>query len=317
MIWSRSFCGVRFQIFLMTARNSSLAWSILPSVLIFNDVRINAKRVALNITVPSWFNGMFIETNFYSTENTTMKFAEERHGRSDTIGDEFNTLQATLCGQSLPKPSGGEIFLSSVMTSRCLIRPLNRTRTRSQWQIRRKRKHENSKFNSWEWTIPMEQQNLPCTLFDEDRAFRILTAAWYFAVDAPLPNALFVLCEKCSDNQISSSTATKTLANIVEHTPVIVLTSLRDRIPTRDERIHPDDEVQESTNLVSNNRSYPWWPPRTDWWSILRRVNLCNARQAISFSPEMNRGCRRRGNKVWQSNCHNIHLSSNVNERHI
>jgi len=34
------------------------------------------------------------------------------------------TLQATLCGQSLPKPSGGEILRSNVTTSRCLMRPL-------------------------------------------------------------------------------------------------------------------------------------------------------------------------------------------------
>ena len=44
------------------------------------------------------------------------------------IGKEhINTLQATLCGQSEPKPSGGEIFLNKVITSRCLIEPLNET----------------------------------------------------------------------------------------------------------------------------------------------------------------------------------------------
>ena len=35
------------------------------------------------------------------------------------------------------------------------------------------------------------------------------------------------------------------------------LTSLRDRIPTKDERIHRDDEVQEWTNLSLNNQNYP------------------------------------------------------------
>ena len=35
-----------------------------------------------------------------------------------------NTLQATLCGHSFPKPNGGDIFLSNVTTSTCLIRPL-------------------------------------------------------------------------------------------------------------------------------------------------------------------------------------------------
>lgn len=34
------------------------------------------------------------------------------------------TLHATLWGQSLPNPRGGEIFLSNVTTSRCLILPL-------------------------------------------------------------------------------------------------------------------------------------------------------------------------------------------------
>jgi hypothetical protein len=43
----------------------------------------------------------------------------------------MNTLQATLCGHSLPKPSGGEIFLNNVITSRCLIRPLNETTTKA------------------------------------------------------------------------------------------------------------------------------------------------------------------------------------------
>ncbi len=32
-------------------------------------------------------------------------------------------MQATLCGHSLPKPSGGEIFRSRVTTSTCLMKP--------------------------------------------------------------------------------------------------------------------------------------------------------------------------------------------------
>ena len=38
----------------------------------------------------------------------------------------LQTLQATRCGQSFPKPKGGEIFLNKVITSRCLIRPLQK-----------------------------------------------------------------------------------------------------------------------------------------------------------------------------------------------
>ena len=48
----------------------------------------------------------------------------EWHVGNESDGD--RTLQATRCGQSLPKPSGGEIFRSSVITSRCLMRPLER-----------------------------------------------------------------------------------------------------------------------------------------------------------------------------------------------
>ena len=35
---------------------------MLPSVLMFNEVRTNAKSVALKSTVASLFNGMFMET---------------------------------------------------------------------------------------------------------------------------------------------------------------------------------------------------------------------------------------------------------------
>ena len=46
-------------------------------------------------------------------------------GRGGGVGKGwYHTLQATLWGQSLPKPSGGEIFRSRVTTSTCLIRPL-------------------------------------------------------------------------------------------------------------------------------------------------------------------------------------------------
>lgn len=61
--WSSSLGLVRFQIFLMMARSSSLASSIFPSVLILSDVLTSAKSVALNITVPSVLSGMFIATS--------------------------------------------------------------------------------------------------------------------------------------------------------------------------------------------------------------------------------------------------------------
>ena len=43
------------------------------------------------------------------------------------------TLQATLCGHNFPKPSGGDIFLSRVTTSRCFILPL---KSRIRWRIK-------------------------------------------------------------------------------------------------------------------------------------------------------------------------------------
>ena len=69
--WSRSLGLVRFQIFLITARSSSLAWSMLPSVLILREVRTSAKRVALNITVPSLFRGMFMLTRRWTENKAT------------------------------------------------------------------------------------------------------------------------------------------------------------------------------------------------------------------------------------------------------
>ena len=39
-----------------------------PSVFIFKAVRTRAKSVALNMTVPSLFNGMFIATSLYGGE---------------------------------------------------------------------------------------------------------------------------------------------------------------------------------------------------------------------------------------------------------
>lgn len=63
--WSRSLGLVLFQIFLITALSSAFASSIFPSVLILNEVLTTANSVALNRTVPSLFNGMFIETSLW------------------------------------------------------------------------------------------------------------------------------------------------------------------------------------------------------------------------------------------------------------
>lgn len=79
---------VRFQICFMMARSSSLAfsklpvqnspanpstnhknptmWICVPSVLILRAVRTRANRVALKVTVPSLFRGMFIPTSRYT-----------------------------------------------------------------------------------------------------------------------------------------------------------------------------------------------------------------------------------------------------------
>ena len=97
---SRIFSGVLFQIFLMISLSSRLHWSMGPSILIFSEVRITANSVARNSTVPSALSGMFMATR---------------------------RLQATRCGHSLPNPSGGEIFRSSVTTSTCLMRPCSQS----------------------------------------------------------------------------------------------------------------------------------------------------------------------------------------------
>jgi len=63
--WSRSFGLVLFQIFLITALNSAFASSMFPSDFMCNEVRTTANNVALKSTVPSLFNGMFIDTSLY------------------------------------------------------------------------------------------------------------------------------------------------------------------------------------------------------------------------------------------------------------
>ena len=62
---SNTFCGVRFQIFSTIVFSSRLHVSMhAPSIFIRSDVRITAKSVAVNVTVPSGFNGIFMATNF-------------------------------------------------------------------------------------------------------------------------------------------------------------------------------------------------------------------------------------------------------------
>lgn len=64
-IWSRSWILVLFQILRIWCLSSSLASSMLPSVLMDRDVRTRANRVALKLTEPSEFSGMFIDTSRY------------------------------------------------------------------------------------------------------------------------------------------------------------------------------------------------------------------------------------------------------------
>ena len=95
-------------------RSSSLASSMFPSVRMLSEVLTRAKSVALKLTVPSALSGMFMATK---------RWKMFQWGWEKIFVSSF-TLQATRCGQSLPKPSGGEIFLSRVTTSTCLMKPL-------------------------------------------------------------------------------------------------------------------------------------------------------------------------------------------------
>lgn len=99
-----------------------------PSVLILRAVRTSANNVALNMTVPSLFRGMFMATSLWKTKSSEIIYINYecfffafvqwwKNGREET-------LHATLWGQSFPKPSGGWIRRRSVTTSRCLILPL-------------------------------------------------------------------------------------------------------------------------------------------------------------------------------------------------
>lgn len=112
-----------------------------PSVLILRAVRTRANRVALNMTVPSLLRGMFIDTRRCNRMQRRNKCRHYEvlyfHSQRSPPWSGFShihravcapTLQATLWGQSLPKPSGGWILLSRVTTSRCFMRPLMTTR---------------------------------------------------------------------------------------------------------------------------------------------------------------------------------------------
>ena len=62
-IGSSTEAGVPLHRLVIMAFSSRLAVSIGPSIFIRSDVRIKAKSVAVKVTVPSAFNGMFIATN--------------------------------------------------------------------------------------------------------------------------------------------------------------------------------------------------------------------------------------------------------------
>lgn len=87
--WSKSLGLVLFQIFLMTALNSSLAWSMFPSTFIFSEVRTRANSVALNITVPSLFKGMFMLTSLCCKPHTIgwnqLRYQKNKDMLSETV----------------------------------------------------------------------------------------------------------------------------------------------------------------------------------------------------------------------------------------
>jgi len=62
-IASRTLSGTRFQIFWTMDFSSRLQVSMGPSILILREVLMTAKRVAVKVTVPSGFSGMFMATN--------------------------------------------------------------------------------------------------------------------------------------------------------------------------------------------------------------------------------------------------------------
>lgn len=105
-----------------------------PSVLIFRAVLTRANRVALKVTVPSLFRGMFMATSLCKKRERERQ--SKRQNREENTPDGFCvcvcTLQATRWGQSFPNPSGGWILLSKATTSKCLIRPLENKHTFNQ-----------------------------------------------------------------------------------------------------------------------------------------------------------------------------------------
>uniref|UniRef100_A0A1B0BD42 Uncharacterized protein n=1 Tax=Glossina palpalis gambiensis TaxID=67801 RepID=A0A1B0BD42_9MUSC len=90
-------CPIPYALVLVLRSSKFPDIALFKAVLMRNDVRTTANKVALKNTVPSEFNGIFIDTK---------------------------RLQAIRCGHNLPNPKGGEIFLNNVTTSKCLIRPL-------------------------------------------------------------------------------------------------------------------------------------------------------------------------------------------------
>lgn len=70
-----------------------------PSVLILRAVRTSAKRVALNMTVPSLFRGMFMATSLCRKKQPSWRLNVRGQGAACRVGAdlvEVKTLQATL-----------------------------------------------------------------------------------------------------------------------------------------------------------------------------------------------------------------------------
>ena len=186
-IASRTPCGVRFHTFITMAFNSRLHSSIGPSILMRNEVRINAKSVAVNVTVPSAFNGMFMATNRW---NHMWKLAIFRNFKdrpeSTKITQNFlyfqskfsylwHWMQSQLGVLGFPweaaQVAAKELILAEKQISyarssrKAFYSPLSTTVTA---------------IIGYRFSIMPISKQLPCMPRDEGRVYRIPAAGWFF-----------------------------------------------------------------------------------------------------------------------------------------
>lgn len=112
----------------------------LPSgFLIFKEERTSPNRVALKSTIPSLVRGIFMVTRRCKKKAkiTSLPSQMSKHlSAYYPYRDQFSyshhlspprpnmlTLQASLCGQNFPNPSGGAIRFNNVTISTCLMQP--------------------------------------------------------------------------------------------------------------------------------------------------------------------------------------------------